>query len=321
VIRLGAGVHAGSLGRLSGLRIEGPGADSTRVVAPEGQDGAVVTGRVELTGLTIEAGDARTALKVVDGDALLSDVALRGAAIGAFVDGGRLEGRDVTLLGGFGLLVRSGEVRLRDGRVRAIGPAHAGVAVLRGTVQLSRFALTGPFEEAAITVGRGSARLEDVVIRNPGPTGVAVNGGEVTGHDVEVAGARELPVRGGRGVDAILGDCVQVIRGSLTLASSGLTRCGGAALSASGGTVRLDGVDAQGGTAGGLVLLDGARADLRGNWLTGRGPAVVAASGAQVDATFNRWRTDPVFWVDCGAGARVRLGFGEHVSEPCAKAR
>jgi hypothetical protein len=128
-------------------------------------------------------------------------------------------------------------------------------------------------------------------------------------------------VKGGPALDAILGDCLQVIRGSLTLTSSGLSRCGGAALSASGGTVRLDGVDAQGGTAGGLILLDGARADLRGNWVTGRGPAVVAASGAQVDATFNRWRTDPVFWVDCGAGARVRLGFGEHVSEPCAKAR
>lgn len=320
VIRLGAGVHAGSLGRISGLRIEGAGADSTRIVAPEGQDGAVVTGRVELAGLTIEAGDARTALKVLDGEALVTDVSLRGAAVGAFVDGGRLEGRDVTLAGGYGLLVRRGEVRLRGGLVRPAGSAHAGIAVVGGAVSLSRFAVTGPFTEAAITVGNGSALLEDVVIRDPGPTGVAVNRGVVTGQDVEVAGAREQPVKGERGLDAILGDCVQVLRGTLTLSSSGLTRCGGAALSASGGDVRLDGVDAQGGTAGGLVLLDGARADLRGNWVTGRGPAVVAASGAQVDATFNRWRTDPVFWVECGAGARVRLGFGEHVSEPCAKA-
>jgi hypothetical protein len=320
VVRLGPGVYAGSLGRISGLRVEGAGADATRVVAPEGQDGAVVTGRVELAGLTLEAGDARSALKVLDGDARLDDVGLRGGAVGAFVDGGRLEGAGVTLSGAIGLLVRAGDVALRAGAVRPAGSGRSGVAVLRGTVALSRFTLTGPFAEAAVTVGKGTARLEDVVIRAPGPTGIAVNGGEVTAQDVEVAGAQELPSTV-RGADGILGDCVQVLRGTVHLASSGLTRCGGTALSASGGTVRLDGVDAQGGAAGGLALIDGARGDLRGNWVTGRGPGLVAANGAQVEATFNRWRTDPVFWVECGAGARVRLGFGEHAAEPCAKAR
>ena len=321
VVRLGPGVYAGSLGRISGLRVEGAGADATRVVAPEGQDGAVVTGRVELAGLTLEAGDARSALKVLDGDARLDDVGLRGGAVGAFVDGGRLEGASVTLSGGIGLLVRAGDVTLRGGAVRPSGRARSGVAVLRGTVALSRFSLTGPFAEAAVTVGKGTARLDDVVIRAPGPTGIAVNGGEVTARDVEVAGARELPATGVRGADGILGDCVQVLRGAVRLESSGLSRCGGTALSASGGTVRLDGVDAQGGAAGGLALIDGARGDLRGNWVTGRGPGLVAAGGAQIDATFNRWRTDPVFWVECGAGARVRLGFGEHAAQPCAKAR
>lgn len=321
VVRLGAGVHAGSLGRISGLRVVGAGADSTRVVAPEGQDGAIVTGRVELEGLTLEAGDARSALKVLGGEAILEGVALRGAAVGAFLDGGRIVGRDVTLAGGYGLLQRDGEVTLRDGRVLPAGVPRAGVALLRGRLALTRFTVTGPFAEAALTVSGGLASVVDLVIRDPGPTGIAVTRGEVKGRDVEVAGARELSSRELPGLEGILGDCVQVLRGSLELASSGLTRCGGAALSASAGTIRLDGVDAQGGTAGGLVLLDATRADLRGNWVTGRGPALVAAGGSQVDATFNRWRTDPALWVECGTGARVRLGFGEHVAEPCADRR
>jgi hypothetical protein len=321
VVRLGPGLHAGSLGRISDLRIEGAGADSTRVVASEGQDGAVVTGRVELAGLTIEAGDARSGLKVIDGHALLDGVALSGNAVAAFLDGGRIDGHDVALAGGYGLLVRSGEVRLHGGIVRGGGPRRAGVALLRGRLELSRFSLTGPFGEAAVSVSGGVAVLEDLVVRDPGPTGISVTRSEVTGRDVEISGARELPLEGARGLDGVLGDCVQLIRGTLRLASSGLARCGGAAVSASGGELRLDGVDAQGGSAGGLVLLDGARADLRGNWVTGRGPGLVAAGGSQVDATFNRWRTDPVFWVECGTGARVRLGFGERAAEPCKTTR
>jgi hypothetical protein len=35
----------------------------------------------------------------------------------------------------------------------------------------------------------------------------------------------------------------------------------------------------------------------------------------------NRWWTDPVFWVDCGSGARVELGRGEKEKAPCAAAR
>jgi len=319
VVRLGPGLHSGTLGRISNLRIEGAGADSTRVVAPEGQDGAVVTGRVELAGLAIEAGDARAGLKVIDGHALLDGVALSGNAVAAFLDGGRIEGNDVALAGGYGLLVRSGEVRLRGGSVRAGGGRRAGVALLRGRLELSRFSITGPFGEAAVTVSGGVAVLEELVIRDPGPAGITVARGDVSGRDVEVSGARELPLETGRGLDGVLGDCVQLLRGTLRLASSGLVRCAGAAVSASGGELRLDGVDAQGGSAGGLVLLDGARADLRGNWVTGRGPGLVAAGGSQVDATFNRWRTDPVFWVECGTGARVRLGFGERSAEPCKK--
>jgi hypothetical protein len=321
VVRLGAGTHSGSLGRVSGLRIVGAGADSTRVVAPEGQDGAVVTGRVELEGLSVEAGPARSALKVLGGEAILEDVALRGGAVGAFVDGGRLAAHRVTLAGDYGLLQRDGDVSLRGATVLRGGAARAGVALLRGRLELTRATVTGPFGEAALTLSGGKATATDVVIRDPGPAGVAVTRGELEGWDVEVSGARELPLRDLPAMEGVLGDCVQVMRGTLTLSWSGLTRCGGAALSSSGGTVRLDGVDAQGGSAGGLVLLDATRADLRGNWVTGKGPALVAAGGTQVEATFNRWRADPALWVECGAGARVRLGFGEHVKEPCANSR
>jgi hypothetical protein len=321
VVRLGPGVHAGSLGKIAGLRIEGAGPDATRVVAPEGKDGAIVTGRVELSGLSLEAGAARAGLMVVGGEAFLDGVALSGGAMGAFVEDGRLTGRDVRLSGNFGLLVRSGEVVLRDGLVLAAAGAHAGIALLRGRLTLSRSTVTGPFVEAAVTVSGGATVLEEVVVRDPGPTGIAVTRGELEGRDVEVAGARELPTQGVRGLDAVMGDCVQLRRGAVRLASSGLIRCGGAAVSASGGSLRLDGVDLEGGAAGGLVLLDGVQADLRGNWVTGRGPALVAAGNTQVEATFNRWRTDPAMWVECGAGARVRLGFGEHVAQPCASGR
>jgi hypothetical protein len=321
VVRLGPGVHAASLGQLAGLRVEGAGSSATRVVAPEGRDGAVVTGRAELSGLSIAAGEARSALKVLDGEARLDDVGLDGAAVGAYVDGGRLEGRDVRIRGAIGLLVRRGDVALRGSQVGGGGGARVGIAVLRGRLSLSRSAVTGPFSEGAVTVSGGSADLAEVVIRDPGPTGISVTIGEVTGRDVEIAGAREVPTPGIRGLDAILGDCVQLIRGKVRLASSGLSRCGGAAISASGGELVLDGVDALGGTAGGLILLDGARAALGGNWIAGNGPGLVAGTGAQVEATFNRWRTDPVFWVECGTGARVRLGVGEHAAEPCAPAR
>jgi hypothetical protein len=320
VVRLGPGIHSGSLGKIAGLRVEGAGIDLTRVVAPEGQDGAIVTGRVELAGLSLEAGAARMALGVVEGAAILDGVALHGGSMGAFVQDGKLSGSDVRLSGGFGLLLKSGEATLRDAQVLPARVAHAGVAVLRGRLALTRCSVTGPFAEAAVTVSGGSATLEDVVIREPGPTGIAVTRGEVDGRDVEVAGAREVPTRGVRGLDAILGDCVQLRKGTLRLASSGLVRCGGTAVTASGGSLRLDGVDLTGGAAGGLILLDGARADLRGNWVTGRGPALVAMGGSQVEATFNRWRTDPALWVDCGSGARVRMGFGEHVKEPCRSA-
>jgi hypothetical protein len=321
VIRLGPGVHAGSLGRISDLRIEGAGAGISRIVAPEGTDGAIATGRVALVGLTLEAGNARTALKVLGGEAILLGVELRGQAVGLFVESGRVTGRDVQLAGVLGLLQAGGEVTLRDGHVLGAGPAHAGLAVLRGRLDVTRSSITGPFEEAALTVASGSAALDDVVIRDPGPTGIAVVRGEVTGRDVEISGAREVPIEGQPGVEAILGDCVQLRRGAVSLASSALVRCGGTAVSASGGTLRLDGVDAQGGSAGVLVLLDGARADLRGNWITGRGPGLVLADSSQADATFNRWRTDPVFWVECGAGARIRLGFGEHSSQPCSQSK
>ena len=100
-----------------------------------------------------------------------------------------------------------------------------------------------------------------------------------------------------------------------------LVGCAGAAVEASGGTLSLSGVDAIGGSGGCIVLVNGARADLSGNLCGGRGPGLVLADGARATARVNRWWTDPVFWVDCGSGARVELGRGETSRAPCAAAR
>lgn len=83
----------------------------------------------------------------------------------------------------------------------------------------------------------------------------------------------------------------------------------------------LRGMELSGGGAGGIVLVDGARAELVGNRYAGRGPGLVAASGARAVLRANRWRTDPVLWVDCGSGARVEIGRGEALKEPCAPVR
>jgi hypothetical protein len=309
LLRLGPGHHAGTLGRIAGgLRVEGAGAGVTVVAAAEGEDGAVAKGALDLAGLTLRAGPERCALKVLGGAASLRDVALVGGACGAFVDGGRLAGRGVALSGDYGLLVRAGEASLEEGSARGVS---AGIGVTGGAVALRRFAVTGPSREAGISVAGGAATLEAVVIRSPGPAGISVApGGRVEGVEVIVAGAVEW--------QGVLGDCAQVIRGRLRLEGATLVRCAGAALEASGGEVRLDGTDASGGTAGCLVLVNGADAALAGNLCAGRGPGLVVGSQARARLTANRWWTDPVLWADCGAGARVDVGRGEKLAAPCA---
>lgn len=311
-IRLGPGEHRATLGRLAGLAIAGAGAGTTSVVAPEGEDGAVATGALALSGLSLRAGPERCGLKVIGGAARLDDVALSGGTCGAFVDGGRLDGRGVDLSGGrYGLLVPAGAAALDGGSARG---GDAGVGVLGGAVTLRRFAIVGPAVEAGISVAGGSATLEGVVVRAPGPSGIAVSGGgRVDGVEVTVAGATES---GG-----YLGSCVQVIRASVALHGATLVGCAGAAVEASGGTLALSGVDAAGGSAGCVVLVNGATADLAGNLCAGRGPGLVAASGSRARAVANRWWTDPVLWVDCGSGARVELGRGETAATPCAAPR
>lgn len=307
-LTLGAGEHRVALGRLAGVRVEGAGAGETLVSAPEGEDGAVVVGPgVALARLGLRAGPGRCALKVLGGEARLEDVLLSGGSCGAFVEGGRLEGRDLELSGGYGLLVSRGDVSLEGGAARG---GEAGIGVIGGAVALRRFAVVGPGREAGISVARGAVTLEDVVVRAPGPSGIAVSaGGRVEGVAVTIAGATES-----RG---FLGDCVQVIRGALRLEGGALLGCGGAAVEASGGTVTLAGVDASGGSAGCLVFVNDARAELAGNLCAGRGPGLVLASGAHARASVNRWWTDPVLWVDCGSGARVELGRGEGPRQPC----
>ncbi|BDG02520.1 hypothetical protein [Anaeromyxobacter oryzae] len=321
VIRLGPGEHHASLGRRHGpLRIEGAGVGVTEVIAPEGEDALVVeAGEVELAGLALRAGRARSALKVLGGRAVVEDAVLAGGEVGAFVQGGGLEGRRVDLFGRYALLARESRVDLTGGTARG---DLAGVALLSGALVLRRFAVTGRAEEAGITIAGGEAELDDVVVRSPGPSGIAVTGaGVLRASAVDVAGATEVHVSPAADVEAILGDCLHVRRGTAALSAATLTGCGGAAVEASGGSVTLRGVDAVGGEAGCLVLVDAARAELVGNVCSGRGPSVVAASGAQAVARMNRWRTDPVLWVDCGSGARVTLGRGERVAEPCRPGR
>jgi hypothetical protein len=309
-VRLAPGEHHGSLGRARGaVRVEGAGAGVTVVVAGEGEDGLVVDagGRVGLAGLTLAVGPARSALKILGGEVDAEDVALVGGAVGAMVDSGRLAARELTATGGYGVLLREGAAAVDGGALRG---GLAAVGQLGGELTLRRVVVTGPAEEGGVSCTGGVARLTVVTIRAPGPSGLSVTGTA----RVEASG---LVVSGATEEQGFLGDCVQVRRGSLTLSGATLAHCGGAALEASGGEVKLRGVDAAGGSAGCLAFVDRATGDLSGTRCTGQGPALVAASGSQVTARMDRWLVDPVLWVDCGSGARVRLGAGEQVAEPC----
>jgi hypothetical protein len=181
---------------------------------------------------------------------------------------------------------------------------------LSGEVTLEQAAVTGPSREAAISVAGGAVRLSVVLVRNPGPTGLALSGGTVTGSDLTVAGPR-----GDRG---FLGDCVQLRRAELRLSASELTACGGAALEASRSTVWLDGVDAAGGEAGGLIFTDRSQAELSATLCTRRGPGLVVMEGSTVRAFGARIWTEPAIWADCGSGARVELLDDPSGPQPCA---
>jgi hypothetical protein len=309
VLRLGPGEHRGALGRLEDVTVEGAGPERTRVIAPEGQDGAVTRGTVALRGLTLEAGDQRAALKVLAGATTLEHAVLAGGSSGAFVGGGRLVARDVDLAGDHGLLAQQADVLLDGGSARGAG---AGLALVSGRLEVRRFAVVGPSREAGITVSRGTARLEGVAIRGAGPSGVVVGrGGRVEAAGLLVAGARH----DGPG----LGDCLMSLGGEATLEGALLVRCAGAAVEASGGSLRLSGVDAGAGEAGCLALVNGARADLDAVHCAGPGPGLVAASGASAKVRRSTFRTDPIFWVECAAGSRVDLAPGDPLRQPCAE--
>jgi hypothetical protein len=300
-------VHRGSLGRLTGVRVAGSGAGVTVVLAPEGQDGAVAAGDLSLSGLTLVAGPHRSALKVLGGAAVLDDVALEGGSCGALVQGGSLDGRDVWLGGDYGLLQQRGRVSLTD---LTAGGRSAGLALVGGDLTVRRAAVTGPSREAGITLARGSARLDQVVIRNPGPSGLAVSGGEVDGRDLSIAGAGS--------VDGFLGDCVLARHATVRLSASELVGCGGAAVETDESTVVLDGVDASGGEAGCLIFTGHTTADLRATLCTRRGPGLVAMGGSMVSGFAARFQTDPAMAVECASGARVRLEGDPALPKPCA---
>ena len=311
-VRLAPGTWGEAVFDAPAVAIEGAGAGRTILVAPEGRDGVRARGRLSLAGLTVVAGPERCALKVLGGDVALRDVALLGGSCGAFLDGGRLRGEAVDLRGGgYGLLLRDGEARLEGATLRG---GFAGAAQIHGRLRLARAFLVGPSREAALSVASGEAELDLVLVLRPGAAGLAASyGGRIAGREVFVAGATES--------DGILGDCVHSLKGDIRLEGGELRSCGGAALEASGGTVVLDGVEAQGGSAGCLVLVDGARAELQGNRCTGRGPGLVATSGARATLRMNRWLGDPALWVDCGSGSRAEIRYGEEVREPCSGRR
>ena len=306
-IRLGPGEHRGALGRLSGVTVAGAGAGVTFVLAPQGEDGAVVDGDVTLRALSLVAGPSRSALKALGGTATLDGVALQGGAVALFVDGGRVAGRDVWLAGDYGLLQRSGAAAITGLTARG---DRAGVALIGGELELTRGTVTGPSAEAAVTIGGGTARLAELVLRNGGPSGLSVSGGRVVARDLAIAGPREI---GGIG-----GDCLLVMRATVRLAASELVGCGGAAVEASRAELLLDGVDAGGGSAGGFIFTDKTRAELRATLVTGRGPGLVAMQGAQVRGWQARHWTDPVLWVDCGSGARVEMLDAHGARQACS---
>lgn len=306
-IRLGPGEHRGALGRLSGVTVVGAGAGVTFVLAPQGEDGAIVVGDTTLRELSLLAGPARSALKAVGGTATLDGVALQGGAVALFVDGGRVAGREVWLAGDYGLLQRSGATTLTGLTARG---DRAGVALLGGELELTRGAVTGPSAEASVTVAGGSARFAVLVLRNGGPSGLSVSGGRVVARDLTISGPRE--------VAGIGGDCLLVMRASVVLSSSELVGCGGAAVEASRAELLLDGVDAGGGAAGGFIFTDKTRAELRATLVTGRGPGLVAMQGAQVHGWQARHWTDPALWVDCGSGARVEMLDAHGARQPCS---
>jgi hypothetical protein len=308
VVRLAEGDHRGGVVLPAGVRVEGAGAARTRIVALEGSDGLVAEQDAHIAAVAIEAAAPRCALRVTAGTLRATGVRATGGACGARVSGGTLEGAELVLEGDVALVVDGGAARIDGGRMRG---SLAGAAIHRGNATLRHLAITGPSREAGISVAGGAALLEGVVIRTPGPAGIAVAGGKVEGTAVVISGASEE--------EGIPGACVQVRRGSLALSGSSLLRCGGAAVEASGGELRLSGVDVAGGAAGGIVLVDGATAELDGNVIAGHGPGLALASGAHASVRMNRWWVDPVFWVDCGSGARVAVGEGEHVRTPCSE--
>ncbi len=308
-LRLGPGEHRGTLGRLAGVTVAGAGAGVTVVLAPPGEDAAIVDGGAAFRGLSLVAGPARSAVKALAGEVTFDGVALVGGEVGLFVDGARVTGRDLWLEGTYGLLQRSGAVAVSGVTARG---SRAGVALLGGELELARGAVTGPSGEAAVSIAGGIARLAELALRNGGPSGLSVSGGRVMARDLTISGPRETSGLGG--------DCLLVMRATLTLSSSELVGCGGAAIEAARAELVLDGVDAGGGAAGGFIFTDRTHAVLSATLVTGQGPGLVAMQGAQVRGWQARHWTEPVMWVDCGSGARVELLDAHGARQPCSPA-
>jgi hypothetical protein len=310
-LRLGPGVHRGALAMaaLSGVTVSGAGAGVTVIEAAEGEPAAVVRGAVALEALTLLAGPAQCALVVDGGAAKVRDAALAGGGCGARLGAGSLRGERVDVRGGArGLVVTGGELALEGGSLHG---AVAGLAAAGGTAALSGTVVFGPSREAAVTVTGGDVRLWAVTVAAPGPAGLVLSAGRLSGEGVTVAG----PAREGTA-----SACVEALGGELALGASELFRCGGTGVTASRARVRLDGVDVEGGASGCVTLVDGARADLQGVRCTARGPGLYAGSGATAQLRMNRWLVDPALVVECGAGSRVDLLYGESVRQPCTAA-
>ena len=306
-LALARGRHHGALPALAGLTVTGAGAGETVLEAPEGCPRRGGGGRGDAHRPHRARRPRGAVCAGVEGrPAVLRDVALAGGACGALVDGRRApRGRRPPARRRHGLLVAGGEARLRDARrCTAASPAsRSSAAPRRSSARRSRTLARGGIRSTG-----GEATLLASVVLAPGPVGLAVTRGSLRADESTVSGAGP---RGGPST------CAEALGGELRLAGSELRRCGGAALEASRAVVVLDGVDVEGGAAGCLALVDGARADLQGVRCSGHGPGLFVGSGAQAEARHDRWLVDPTMVVECATGARVRLGPGETGREPC----
>ena len=258
----------------------------------------VEDGAVALSGLAIQAGGPRAALKVLGGRGLgRGVVARRRARSGPSSTGAGSRVATSTLAGGYGLLLRRGEVSLAASRAR--GAQRGPGAARRPRLELRQLAVDGPLHGGrGDHLGRRAPRSRawsSVTPARPGSRSWRAPGSR----------RADWTSRGpARWTAASWATASRCCAGTLRLDGERPRRAAEAPPSRRwAGTLRRSWASTHG--RGGRLpgaSSTGPQAELDGNRCSGRGPAVVSAGGAQVSATMNRWRADPVFWVECARG-------------------